>query len=111
MQSPIELRIKAISLMDEARTIRREEHKVSGSDRYSLQQHRKTIVRWEARATHLARGYLTGMPLQALERKWKHPGQFWTHIYPPLERMVKKYGSGELATDLRDWTNPVDQAA
>jgi hypothetical protein len=57
MKRSIELKIKIKNLADEARTIRLEERKVRGMDRWNLQHHRKTVVRDAARRALIA--YLT----------------------------------------------------
>lgn len=86
------LKIKIKNLADEARTIRVEEKKVHGRDRWELQQHRRTTVRSAARRTLIAYQWIR-------ERDWETNASTlaytrmddWSHI----ERMVKKYGSEE----------------
>lgn len=48
------LRVKAKSLAEEAHLIRREERRTRGLLRDELRWHRTGVVRFEARATHLA---------------------------------------------------------
>jgi hypothetical protein len=82
----IELKIKAKSLAVEARIIRREELKLkrtanwytehqqaeegaaTSQKRQELYEHRIGIVRWESRATQLARGFIKGLAYSDMER-------------------------------------------
>jgi hypothetical protein len=69
-----------------------------GEIRDQLADHRKKDVRTEARATHLAYGYLKGRTYVRIE----HPNS----TTPPkdrVERMVKKYGTKELVDGLSSW--------
>lgn len=59
---------------------------------YSLQHHRKTVVRNESRATHLARAFIAGMPYKAVESKRENDFLFQTQILPRVFSMVAKYG-------------------
>ena len=61
------LKIKIINLADEARTIRAEEGKTSGMEKWGLQHHRRTVVRSAARANLLAYAFLRGMPYERVE--------------------------------------------
>lgn len=86
----IELKIKIVSLMDEARTIRKEEQKLHGMEKWKLQHHRKTVVRNAARRSQIAYQICRG-------RDWNDPSSSdemtryrdWKEI----ERMVRKYGT------------------
>jgi hypothetical protein len=110
----IKLKIKAVSLQDEARYIRKHERRflkharlnVEGSvearsNFNSLQQHRKLDVRREARATHLARAALKGTPYRRVEEK--------SHEEPPylrVHQLLRKYGSFSDSWSVervRDW--------
>ena len=104
----IELKIKFKSLAEEAKIIKKEEQKQKKIFRKigpayefydkhmktynSLRDHRIDVVRLHARATHLARGYIKGMPYKRIENK--------THYYDyrldkMIVEMVKKYGGSE----------------
>lgn len=91
----IELKIKAMSLAEEARIIRREECIAKDRGERGLYErlnwHRRYPVRREARHTHLARAYLKGVPYRAVERK--------AHEAPSIRKiadMVRRYGSQKL---------------
>ena len=58
---------------------------------YSLHHHRKTVVRYEARATHLARAYLAGMPYEKVEKKTRVDDTLYSNILPRVYSMVAKY--------------------
>lgn len=66
------------------------------SKRYSLYNHRKTIVRNAARATHLARAYIAGMSYDRVEKKREDELLFNKIILPEVFRMVAKYGNKPL---------------
>lgn len=61
------LKVKIKNLADEARTIRHEESKTSGMERWSLRHHRKTVVRRAARHNLLAYAFLRGRPYSHIE--------------------------------------------
>ena len=61
------LKVKIKNLADEARTIRHEEQKTSGMERWGLQHHRKTVVRRAARHNLLAYAFLRGRPYSRVE--------------------------------------------
>jgi hypothetical protein len=87
-EAPLELKVKACSLAAEARIIRNLELRLkrkglSNNQRrsdqfFSLQTHRRRDVRFEARATHLARAFLKGIPYGKLEAK--------CYTNPPMNR-------------------------
>jgi len=93
----IELKIKVKNLADEARTIRKEEVKLHGVDKWNLQHHRKTVVRNAARRTQLAYQICRG-------RDWEscasHDGFTRRSDFSEVSRMVKKYGSAEAVNSL-----------
>lgn len=60
---------------------------------YSLQHHRKTVVRYEARATHLARAYIAGIPYENVEKKIHDETVLKVFILPRVYSMVAKYGN------------------
>lgn len=63
---------------------------------YNLYHHRITVVRYEARATHLARAYLAGTPYEKLEKKIHDKFTFENVIMPRVYSMVAKYGPNKL---------------
>ena len=63
---------------------------------YSLQHHRKTVVRYEARATHLARAYIAGTPYESVEKKVYDKLTFENIILPRVYSMVAKYGTKKI---------------
>src|SRR5574337_277922 len=67
------LRIKLKSLMEEAKIIRKEERKLWGNLRDELWYHRTQELRNEARATHLAYGFIRGMDRDKIEPTRKQP--------------------------------------
>lgn len=123
----IKLKIKAKSLAEEAKIIRKEERKLKGqiswlkiqqefansrkdredklySDYFDLHQHRTWDVRNEARATHLARGYLAGRKYSELEFQSDLSFVNW-YISPKAVTMIKKYGDPDFTRDqFKEWT-------
>lgn len=118
----IELKIKFKSLAAEAKIIKKEEQKQKKIFKkigtgyefydehwktwYSLYTHRIDVVRLHARATHLARAYIKGMPYKRIENK--------THYYDyrldkMIVEMVKKYGGSEHGNvsveAIKEWRN------
>lgn len=99
------LKVKANSLAAEAKIIRRDEKKMAkwakkardakekeraAQVREGLHNHRAYQVRHEARATHLARGYLNGLSYTDIE--------CWTYSLPDFERVLRlvlKYGDDD----------------
>ena len=59
---------------------------------FNLYHHRITVVRYEARATHLARAYLAGMPYEKVESKRHCDFTFVNVIMPRVYTMIAKYG-------------------
>ena len=94
----IELKIKAKTLAAEAIIIRLEKRKAKARRKTKLveklTEHSRTIVRKEARSTHLARGFLSGTEYTQIERKTKFhkPGPDWNSV----ERMIRSYGDGDV---------------
>ena len=122
----IELKIKQKHLSLEPAIIRTEERKLKKRIKYhrsedktsttslewklnSLTNHRKINVRYESRATHLARTYLAGKPYSYAERTRKECNEFIFNqsILPRVQAMVKKYGTGVQRKieidDLKSW--------
>jgi hypothetical protein len=81
------LKVKAKSLAAEAKIIRKEE-KRNPSFRQSLAEHRRTVVRKEARHTLLAYGFLKGRRYRQIEKK-AHEAPDWSRV----EKMLDKYGA------------------
>lgn len=84
------LKVKVKSLAEEARIIRREENQSRDPVlRVELARHRREIVRWHARTSHVAYGLIKGIPLEAIEKP-KEPRSelFWKSV----RKMVETYG-------------------
>ena len=108
----VELKIKQKHLALEPGIIRTEERKLIKQIKYhsadakiatplqwkldSLIGHRKSDVRNEARATHLARAYIANKPYTHAELKRRECNEhvFTTKILPRVHAMVKRYGTG-----------------
>ena len=88
----IELKIKIKNLADEARTIRKEESKLRGMEKWKLQHHRKTVVRDAARRTQIAYQMIRG-------RDWlscsSHHELVRYSDWKDIARMVRKYGMAD----------------
>ena len=85
----VALKVKVKSLSDEAIFIRKEEVKArSWYDFIALKQHRRTDVRWEARAAQLAYGFLRHRPYRSMESSTR-PGNEpdWKRV----RQLVLKY--------------------
>ena len=117
----IELKIKSKHLALEPQIIKHEERKLKKQIRSnkgdlqellrkyeSLVNHRKFIVRNAARATELARAYLSGKAYTTVERKRYDEGSFQCYIVPRVHAMVTKYGKGEqrkiTKEDIIEWS-------
>jgi hypothetical protein len=120
----VELKIKAKSLDAEAKIIRKEELKLKKQMSWarnnqkaeeegtfyrkyrSVQSHRTWNVRNEARATHLARAFIAGMPYRYIENKRIDDRLFDTYIVPRIHSMVVKYGHPRYTVeDVKNWVN------
>lgn len=128
----IELKVKACSLAAEARIIRKlanilrnkqkrareqgdlltdEHHRLAAVDRakslreqrLNITDHRRTVVRTEARATHLARAFIGGMPYKRVEAKcWTQPD--WQKVLVMVKKyMVPDQDNRPLADRIKDW--------
>jgi hypothetical protein len=98
------LRIKALHLAAEARIIRREASKTSGMSKWSLNHHRTTVVRNEARATQLAYQFLLGKrTYREIEGMRTDIAFRKTWIDSRLTTMVKKYGKPGDVERLEEW--------
>jgi hypothetical protein len=117
----IELKIKSKHLALEPAIIRKEEQKIRNQINwlkqhhqiqnanmfdgmfypyhrqwYNLHHHRKTVVRNESRATHLARAFLNGLNYKQVESKRYDEALYHKAILPRIIDMVAKYGPKEL---------------
>ena len=72
----VKMRIKVRHLMEEARINRSEANKLSGPEKHSLNHHRKTDIRNEARATQLVYALQRGVPYRSIEAKVKDSYKF-----------------------------------
>lgn len=70
----------------------------------SLTNHRRHVVRVEARATHLARMFMKRRSYERVEgeRKVEKDKEFRTVVLPKVLRMVNKYGNEPHAIELYD---------
>ena len=87
MDQRVYLKVKIKSLAAEAKIIRTEERK-NPKFRFGLAEHRRTVVRKEARHTLLAYGFLRGKQYQQIESK-THEKPDWARV----EKMIEKYGT------------------
>jgi hypothetical protein len=86
----IKLKIKVKHLAEEARIIRKEEHKAFGMKKWGLQHHRKTVVRDAARQTQIAYAIVRGKErCRTLHSKTRD----LRSDYKEITRMVNKYGN------------------
>ena len=83
------LKVKIKSLAAEAKIIRKEEKRARRESlRRGLEDHRKGIVRTEARHTHLAYGFIRGREYSQMESS-THETPNWDKV----RKMVEKYGA------------------
>ena len=105
----IQLKVKEKSLAAEAKIIRQEELKAKKSarwcnerqlseqaahyekDRLSLYEHRIDVVRFECRATSLARAYIKGTPYRAVEQKTHDSAYLMGKLKGRMHKLVCKY--------------------
>lgn len=87
MDERVYLKVKVKSLAEEAKIIRKEE-KRNKELRNGLAAHRKGVVRYEARHSQLAYGFLRGLPYEKLEHKDSAKVD-WDKV----KKMVDKYGA------------------
>jgi hypothetical protein len=85
------LRVKLKSLAEEARIIRREEHRTYGPLRDELRLHRAGPLRWEARHTHIAYGLIRGRRYEQIEPNAQKPFD-----KEKVAAMMRRYGSTEV---------------
>lgn len=87
----VELKIKIKNLADEARTIRKEEQKLHGMEKWKLQHHRKTVVRNAARRSLIAYLKIRGKAWE--QHALRNPGAVMAAAdEKEVARMVRKYG-------------------
>lgn len=86
MDKRVYLKVKIKSLAEEARIIRKEEKK-NKYFKEGLADHRKGVVRYEARHAILAYSFLRGRKYSEIENKC-HTAPDW----PRFMELVKKYG-------------------
>lgn len=118
----IELKIKSKHLGKEAQIIRFEERKLKKQakwlrehqkddtvvmqDWFSLNDHRRTDVRYENRATFLARAYIKGKPYNTVESKRHNEWVFQCKITPRIVAMVNKYSNNRVdGSTILAWAN------
>ena len=83
------LKVKIKSLAAEAKIIRIEEKRARRPGlRRGLEDHRRGIVRTEARHTHLAYGFIRGLEYHQMEST-THEAPNWEKV----RKMVEKYGA------------------
>jgi predicted ATP-grasp superfamily ATP-dependent carboligase len=120
----IELKIKSKHLSEEAKIIRFEERKLKRKAKWerehqkddaatmrsflSLKSHRREDVRFENRATFLARAYLAGKEYSYAEQKRKPENEFYFgyKIIPRIVAMVNKYATTDVKVtnqDIKEW--------
>jgi len=117
-----ELKIKAKSHAAEARIIREEEIKLKRKARYarerqnipaanhyerqrqSLYDHRIDIVRWECRATHLARAFMKGYAYKDIERNARLDAYTKGKLMGRVHKLLTKYHKkSTTAEDVQNW--------
>lgn len=120
----IKLKIKAKSLAEEARIIRKEEHKLKElpfskrsevlkyqfGGEYThcflddIKFHRRWHVRNEARATQLAIAYIKGKAYSSIEKVCTNSTMRDFYIVPKVLKMVQTYGNKEITVNqIREW--------
>ena len=102
------LKIKLKSLAEEARIIRHQERKMRGvnwgGQSATFRNHRIMVVRFEARATHIAYGYLRGLEYLQIERTCHDIGcSLDKELWNKVEGMVKRYGSLRDSEKISNW--------
>lgn len=91
----IHLKIKVQTLVDEAKTIRREANKTRGMVKWRLNEHRTGIVRSHARLNLLAYGILIGTPYSAMEKNGRHEVDL-----EAVGEIAKRFGATEKMIDV-----------
>lgn len=91
----IHLKIKVQSLVDEAKTIRKEANKTRGMAKWRLNHHRTAVVRPHTRLNLLAYGILRGTPYGAMERHSNDPNWILRNLWDKAATIAKKFGATE----------------
>ena len=101
----VQLKVKIKSLAAEARIIRREERRYANrEERPSLVEHRRGVVRSEARCSLLAYAYLRHMPYRCVEASTKRKPD-WGKIDGLIKRFAfidghsKEWGEREIENE------------
>lgn len=112
------LKVKAKSLAEEAKIIRKEEIRIKNmkyfdeatqSERnftmWKLHVHRANDVRNESRATHLARTFLRGKGYSTVENlgRLKDSYTFLYIVIPRVLKIINKYGDKTTEHELKKW--------
>ena len=104
------LKIKVKTLTAEARIIRNAEKKAKMRRQTDLLQglhiHRTFVVRRAARSSHLAYGFLRGVPYRAMEQKGSRSPS-WSDI----QKLAERYGEGDrrdIAQKFAEWKAEAD---
>lgn len=114
------LRVKVKSLAAEAKIIRREEERAkSWHEWMSLKDHRKGIVRREARAAQLALAFLRGMSYETVEpvvrpgneAPWKRVKELvLKYSVPPHRVLLSDVQKEDISKRLQEWApSPASQ--
>jgi hypothetical protein len=93
------LKIKVKVLAAEARQIRQQERKHYGPIRDAMRNHRTTVVRREARDSHIAYALIKGREYAAIEQPREGNPPQWKNIYS----MFRRYGPLGYAGTLKDF--------
>jgi len=120
----IQLKVKYKTLSNEPSIIRTEIRKLKKQYQYlksngrsvgdiafkmqKLIEHKNRVVRDEARATHLARSYISGIDYNRVEQHIEQPSSLVFKILPKTLRMIQKYHNPQTRIeDLHRWTTIV----
>ena len=113
----VELKIKAKSLAAEAQMIRKEEIHTKKQARWNrehqgheaaqkfekirqdLYDHRIDVVRWESRATHLARGFIKGLAYKDIERDARLDAYTKGKLVGRVHKLLTKYHDKTITAD------------
>jgi len=88
MKRVTQLKVKIKTLASEAGHIRLEETRTHGALRCDLADHRRGVVRREARCSLLAYGFLRGRPYLTIEAENTRVTPSW----PKIGKMVERFG-------------------
>lgn len=106
------IKVKLLSLAAEAKIIRTQERLARGKDklqlRLGLAEHRRGIVRHEARHALLAYAFLRGVPYRKLEAKVRSGNE---PDWPKLRKLVDKHGSNWIWLEKEDWNDYIKRHA